>query len=110
MKKLIIRNSEWYRGKGGAGSSLSVDNKHCCLGILARDLGISEEEMYGCAYPNHLEREILKEYEYPEEILDEQRIIGGINDDIKTTSEGKIRLLKPYFEKAGIEIEFRRNE
>lgn len=54
----IIR-SKWFRGLGSFGSSLlRVDGTMCCLGQVARQCGVKNEEMRGTGSPEGLDNSV----------------------------------------------------
>jgi len=54
----------------------------CCLGVLAHQLGEDKEELFNAEYPSQLED---LPPGYPEELMDNEREIGEINDNGQIT-------------------------
>jgi len=132
--KLILKDSEWWRGNkdysrmvvfDGTGLGAPVQG-YCCLGVLAKQLGASPESL---CYQEELEagEKIPRSYptsrhavpeDYPEELIydtnedghDLDVSIGNINDDPDMTDEERVERLRPLFRQAGVEIEYRPNE
>ena len=59
--KLTIDRLEWLRGEGPLRSKLlrDSDGKRCCVGIYAQALGVPDEKILDCAWPNRMGEDIL---------------------------------------------------
>ncbi len=59
MKKIIIKESEWLRGKPMAGVLRDIGTgKKCCLGFVCEEFGVKPEEMENIGMPAELSDEI----------------------------------------------------
>lgn len=129
MKTLIIRSSEWLRGGGRLFSRLHHKGQFCCLGLHARDCGISPEQMGYRNGPATLMGDLVSEksdadFTYHEFFKCWVDVVNGeyyittdanealwINDAIlDSTDEDKIEHLRTIFLSKGIEIDWRPNE
>ena len=55
MTRVVIDRATWYRGLGGAGSSLlTMMDKQCCLGFAAEALGYERRCLIQMADPAEL--------------------------------------------------------
>lgn len=51
--KFTVQRSRWYRGQGGSGSKLALeDGTMCCLGFLGRDCNIPGEALLNVGTPD----------------------------------------------------------
>lgn len=125
---LVIRSSEWFRGKGGKSSALlTYEETYCCLGLDARRCGIPDDLLRGIGEPGELRvfddddeqgsevilKDVPKEYAHwldtPDCSMDVHNAIRA-NDSPMTSDEEKIAELRPIFAKHGITIEWRPSE
>lgn len=131
-KKLTIKRSLWYRGKGGCGSFLMRSNgEMCCLGFAARQLGkVPEEDILGKSTPSDLldeHRNWETDQLNPDEIrlhrqlssgglgflykkdLDNSNVCEGLmhsNDDHLLNEKEREEKIRDSFKRQGIEVEF----
>lgn len=137
MKTLVIRSSEWARGKikryddpHQVHTNWLFDpyrNKSCCLGIHAFQCGISKAELRMEATPDELSVSAIKmatDFPWAQiavyEEFNEEYVITNcsreinvamkINDDRDLTDDERIAQLRPVFAKHGWEIEWRPDE
>jgi hypothetical protein len=119
MEKLIIKDSQWARGRT---TGLNVDGRFCCLGLDALRCGIHPDDMQGKGSPEELLTELdwSKAPAYFDRWVDEREgeVEDGywtakaidINDEHRCTDEERIEMLRPIFERKGIEIVWLPNE
>jgi len=122
MEKLIIKSSQWARGRT---TKLNVDGRFCCLGLDALRCGIDPDDMQGLGSPEELLRFRVMEWEEAPAYFDRwvERDDDGdiedgywttkaidINDEHNCTDEERIYMLRPIFERKGIEIVWLPNE
>lgn len=128
MRKLPIKSSEWLRGNKPSYLCRESDGLKCCMGIDAVDRGISVGLIIGKALPwtirdkgktNPTIQQYVEDWEegYEVTIINDstfwwQLYSAGIDqgfgkeDQAVITDEERIELLRPYFAKRGIELEF----
>lgn len=129
--KLILRDSEWWRGNEDYSRMVVFDSPqggevlgYCCLGVLAKQLGAEpeelcfQEELKECgkripySYPNSMRPGQLPEG-YPVKLIDSNFLaakISSINDDPDLTDEERVERLRPLFRQVWIEVEYRPDE
>lgn len=55
MRTIVLDPMKWYRGQGADNSYLLDDNGNmCCLGFTGREVGATDEQMFGLATPYSL--------------------------------------------------------
>ena len=113
MDKLIIRREEWLRGIGYDRSRLLEKDtgKRCCLGILGRELGYTDEELEDQTDPTYVAQINNK---WPDWLLMNgkynsliSRYLMQINDDEKLEESEREAEIEEIFRNNGIEVEFR---
>lgn len=119
LKTLVLKNSEWLRGKGTGllfvpirGVSYSLPRKYggkmCCLGILGCELGIPKRAMSKQTNPSNLK--LSKYYDkwpvtpsYTNHIYSS---IGAINDNACIDDAERLKRLAPLFADLGYRLVF----
>lgn len=120
MRRLVIKGSEWERGKehGDAALYLPHAGTYCCLGIHGRACGLSDDVMAGKGEPEELEipvEEIPKDYrkawlrEADGYVQSDERVSDAIaaNDNRYITDEERIERLRPVFREVGVTLVWR---
>jgi hypothetical protein len=56
MLEIIVERKTWLRGTGSGASALlrNTDKKRCCLGFVAQQSGVTDQNMCGMATPENL--------------------------------------------------------
>lgn len=110
--KFTVYRDTWARG-GRPGSSLldPEDGWRCCLGHLARDLGVSDDACAGRTYfPRRKYDENLEEV--PDPRIDRyRRIVESaqfvrVNDDPNMSDVDREALLTEMFSDSGVDVSF----
>jgi hypothetical protein len=123
LTSLIIRGSEWARGKRPGKKTMSnplLDNvgKRCCLGIDARASRVPNKCILNVYMPDEVGINPNRAYmrRWCEKDMfgvinnDLTNAAVDINDNPHTTDEEKIKLLEPIFNQVGKRIVWRPNE
>jgi hypothetical protein len=114
MRKLIIKESKWYRGLG-SGSRLLVplDGRMCCLGFDSLACGATEQQILGVTFPSNLVPTLEKQkWLYicnpsARDMGSYQSRIAEVNDDRNITESERKNLLSELFREGGnIELVF----
>ena len=114
--KLIIDRQTWLRGEGSEDSFLlrGKDDKMCCLGFLACEVGVPREHMLHSEGPVQIQldesRELMPEFLFFSEncTLNSSACdqLIEFNDDPELEADEREVLLKGIFAVHGIEVEF----
>lgn len=119
METLVIKSSEWLRGKESseaatkANSALNFNNRFCCLGLEAVRLKVEPDNLVGCNTPSEISSLLPNGCWMLSDSCSDSDDAGdciNLNDDQNTTDEEKIAALRPIFAKNGVEIDWRPNE
>ena len=112
INKLVVSRKRWLRGEGSDKSMLlrPLDDKMCCLGFLACQVGAREEDIRDKTEP---ESPFSSGWEWPSWMFDSSKPLVGlryrlmtINDDASLSEEQRESILKEEFAKVGVEVEF----
>lgn len=107
MLKVIVNRKTWYRGQGGPGSRLLLeDGRRCCVGFLAKRLGASDETLLEecdllALTPCKQTDSFSNSYD------DTLNRAYNVNDNNKLTEEDREATLKDIGKKMGVQFIFR---
>jgi hypothetical protein len=112
---LVIRASEWARGRSEPTAMLTDAGRYCCLGLDARRCGVPDDAMRGRLSPiglPHCHRPTGYAARWIAGTRNSADSAGAIdlNDTMGLTDEERIHALRPIFAKHGITIDWRPNE
>lgn len=117
LKTLVLKNSEWLRGKGTGllfvpirGYSVGLPRKYggkmCCLGVLGCELGIPKRAMSKQSYPVSKK---LADYFDKWPISPGNSVYSAIayaNDSTSFSDEERLEMLAPKFAELGYRLVF----
>lgn len=121
LRPLVLKSSQWLRGKYVkiGGSALFVGGRkhqYCCLGILARECGLSSRKLLDKSVPADLLDRDKEREDFPESLRwcvgkDRQssrdaNLAIKANDDIGITDKVRLRRLAPIFRRHGWDLQF----
>lgn len=128
MRTLILRNSEWARGKKRhivGNALLNEDGTMCCLGIDAVARRIPKQLIKDRSLPSSIDSDHdspkVSRYRFewmavvpaPNDAgysVELEELAAEINDDYLITDRKRVSLLRPIFAKLGIKLEYRAKE
>jgi hypothetical protein len=110
--KFTVDRKTWFHGRGTGAFLLYYDGKRCCIGFVAQQCGITNEDilMIGTISSINSQENIRKVPQWMQ--ADNVESSGGINeayninDDILISDDEREMKLKALFLKNGDEIEF----
>ena len=112
-KKLIIKRSEWARGRGYRPIYLlDVGGMKCCLGFLALSCKISKRLIKNVGYPSSVRSGRWPEWLVANRGSDLQTdscasmTLTKINDDSDHSSQKRERLIREEMAKHGVDVKF----
>lgn len=119
--KLVIRTSEWVRGKRAAAACASklynpYIKRSCCVGLYLQALGVPKEVLAGRAsaarvkvgLPNEAQW-LVRQTTFSKELVnsDAADALYSANDSV---AKNRKRLIRKLFAKQGVEVEFVNDE
>ncbi len=102
--KFTVERKKWIRGRPH-GSCLLKSNGHmCCLGFLAKELGIQDKKLFYVQLPDMLAEDGLTVEQSEFSDIDWRDIVST-NDSYQVESNRE-EVLKELFLEAGYQVEF----
>jgi hypothetical protein len=106
VKRVVINKRRWLRGDDQNSMLLrEKDNKMCCIGFLARELGCKRNEITGKGELSAVDNETASEFHYNWE----ERLADAYetNDDPNITEATRIRMLREIGKQMGVRFIFK---
>lgn len=119
MKRMVIKGSEWGRGKSGGLLLDPSSGRRCCIGIHAKMCGVADKLIARRGAPEHVwydigDPEASDLSDWGDLWLEERGFNNvtcedaiALNDDCAMSDDERIEKLRPLFREIGVIIVWR---
>lgn len=105
--EFVIDRSEWACGQESWGSLADSHGTYCCLGLLGKACGVSDQDMRNFGYPATDENPEHRKYPLGLNDPSITRPIAAVNDNPDIPQDKRERELKRMFADEGVKVTFR---